>query len=148
MIKNIKEMEIADLAKLMVSALGGKVITTEDRQGFLLERVLQEKNIYQRIEIKLNTKEDENIYSINCEEGYIHPHRALSTTHLRGLSNVFLTSSGNNPVEEGKIKIMSKRVGRFTILDLDRNLHSTFLSGVDKNYKKSPEQGKRNVEDL
>jgi len=100
----------------------------------VLERVRKEDNVYQRIEIRhyVNEIKGEEKYSIECEEGFLNPHRVLSQTRLRNLTNMLISSPSENPSDERKINLLTKGYGRFTLLELDVNLRSVIFSGVDK----------------
>lgn len=88
-IVNMRDKSLSDVARNITSILGtGKAMTTKDRNGFIIERVNEEKKLFQTIIIKkfMGSLSQDPVFAFEVEEGTAKPRKVGHSIKLKDLS--------------------------------------------------------------
>jgi len=136
-----EKMFLTSLAKNIVSILGGKIYTTQGRDGFILERTNKIDNIFQRLEIKKNQSKvsKETYFYLEIVVGELQSHKILNLIRLKNIKNLYVTLPNLLKGEEKKATFLTMDSGRFTIIDFEDRFKIRMMTGVDKRPEEGPE---------
>jgi len=104
---NLKDKSLFDIAKNITSLLGVRESkTTEDKNGVVIERINQERNLYHILILKklIDTKTREFSFSLETEEGRLNPRKVNKSLKLKSLSSMEVYLPNVVIGEEKKIK--------------------------------------------
>ena len=132
-VDNLSEIPLSSLGKAIVSVLGGKIYTTPDKAGFVLERLNRIHNIYHRLEVKkilLGKTSDTAIFSLDSDTGTIEPRQQTSHYKILNLSNLQVTRPNIIAREEKKITFLANENNEITLVEVDANFKLTITQMV------------------
>jgi len=104
---NLKDKSLFDIAKNITSLLEVRESkTTEDKNGVVIERINQERNLYHILILKklIDTKTREFSFSLETEEGRLNPRKVNKSLKLKSLSSMEVYLPNVVIGEEKKIK--------------------------------------------
>ena len=108
---DLKDRSVNDAARHIASILGGtKVITTHDRNGVILERISEKRNLFHRIILKkiFNSRPNNFSFSVYIEEGKYNPHKIIKLIQYKELSSITIYFPNVLIGEEKKIKFKTE----------------------------------------
>jgi len=88
---NLKDKSLFDIARNITSILGvGKSKTTDDKNGFIIERTNPDRNLYHTLVIKkfIDKRTRDMTFSLETEEGVLNPKNVNKSMKMRELCSV------------------------------------------------------------
>ncbi len=88
---NLKDKSLFDIARNISSILGvGKSKTTDDKNGFIIERTDPDRNLYHILIIKkfIDRRTKDMTFSFETEEGVLNPKTVNKSMKMRELCNI------------------------------------------------------------
>ena len=135
-----EKMFLTSLAKNIVSVLGGKIYSTQGKDGFVLERTNKIDNIFQRLEIKKTQSKmtKETFFYLEIVVGELKSHKVLNHVRLKDIKNLYVTLPNLLTGEEKKATFLTVESDRFTIVDFQDRFRIRMLNGIDKRGDEPP----------
>jgi len=134
------KMFLTALAKNIISVLGGKLYSTQGKDGFILERTNKIDNIFQRLEIKKNKNKmtEETSFYIEVVIGELKTHKVTNLIRLKEIKNLYVTLPNLLKGEEKKASFLTTEPGRFTVIDFEDRYRVFMITGNDKRNDEPP----------
>ena len=143
---SLKEKSLFDIARNIASILNGGVPkTTDDKNGFIIERESQEKNQYHILILKklVDIRTKEVSFHLETEEGILNPRTVKKSYRFKNITTVEISFPNVMIGEEKRIKFNIKDdKGQIKEIDLKKDIYKTITeASVDDN----KEQTKRSL---
>jgi len=126
---NLKDKSLFDISNNITSILGvGKSKTTDDKNGFIIQRENLKSNLYHILIVKkfIDAKTKKVSFSLEVEEGTLNPMKVNKSMKLKGLVSVEVCFPSVMAGEEKKIKFKTVNLnGNTREIEVRKDILST-----------------------
>ncbi|MFC1558034.1 Crp/Fnr family transcriptional regulator [candidate division KSB1 bacterium] len=141
---NLKEKSLFDIARNISSILdGGVPKTTDDKNGFIIERQNQERTQYHQLVVKkfVEMKTKDISFNLEMEEGSLNPRTVKKTYNFKNIPAIEITFPNVMVGEEKIIKFKIKDVnGQEKEVDIKKDIYTTITEGYVEETKEQPKK--------
>ena len=141
---NLKEKSLFDIARNISSILdGGVPKTTDDKNGFIIERQNQERTQYHQFIVKklVDIKTKDISFNLEIDEGSLNPRTSKKLYRFKNIPAVEITFPNIMVGEEKRIKFKIKDVdGQQKEFDIKKDIYSTITEVCVEENKEQPKK--------
>ena len=140
----LKEKSLFDIARNISSILNGGVPkTTDDKNGFIIERQNQERTQYHQLVVKkiVDIKTKEISFNLEMDEGRLNPRTSKKSYKFKNIPAIEITFPNVMVGDEKRIKFKIKDLdGQEKEFDIKKDIYTTITEAFVEENKEQPKK--------